>query len=67
MLKILKEKVTPILAEHRIYCLMDLVDHIYLFHEGRIKQAFSKEEFLSLPSEYLLRYGVRSREKNIFN
>lgn len=64
MLKILKEKkVTLILAEHRIYYLMDLVDHIYLIHQGRINQAFSKEEFLSLPSEYLLRCGLRSRQK----
>lgn len=64
MLKILKRKnVTLILAEHRIYYLMDLVDRIYLIHQGRIQQAFSKEEFLSLSSEYLLMCGLRSRQK----
>ncbi len=64
MLKILKEKnVILILAEHRIYYLMDLVDRIYLIEQGRIGQTFSKEEFLSLSGEYLLRCGLRSRHK----
>ncbi|MDY3121985.1 ABC transporter ATP-binding protein [Suipraeoptans intestinalis] len=66
MLKILKRKnVTLILAEHRIYYLMDLVDRIYLIHQGRIQQAFSKEEFLSLSNEYLLMRGLRSRQKTL--
>lgn len=64
MLKILKEKkVTLILAEHRIYYLMDLVDHIYIIRQGRIEQTFSKEEFLSLSDEYLIRSGLRARKK----
>ncbi|MGT2783849.1 ABC transporter ATP-binding protein [Streptococcus merionis] len=64
MLKILKDKnVTLILAEHRIYYLMDLIDRVYLIQQGKINQTFSKEEFLSLSSKYLIKYGLRSRQK----
>lgn len=64
MLKILKEKnVTLILAEHRIYYLMDLVDCIYLIDQGRVKYVFSKEEFSYLSNECLTQLGLRSRQK----
>ncbi|SUB74854.1 ABC transporter ATP-binding protein [Peptoniphilus indolicus] len=64
MLKMLKEKkITLILAEHRIYYLMNLVDYIYLIKQGRIDQVFNKEEFLSLSSESLIEYGLRSIHK----
>lgn len=68
MLKILKEKgVTLILAEHRIYYLMDLIDHVYLIGKGKIKQTFNKEEFLSLPDGALIDLGLRSRQKTPLN
>ncbi|MFM1540844.1 ABC transporter ATP-binding protein, partial [Helcococcus ovis] len=64
MLKMLKEKkITLILAEHRIYYLMNLVDYIYLIKRGRIDQVFNKEDFLSLSSESLSKYGLRSIHK----
>lgn len=64
MLKMLKEKkITLILAEHRIYYLMNLVDCIYLIKQGRIDQVFNKEDFLSLSSESLSKYGLRSIHK----
>ena len=64
MLKMLKEKkITLILAEHRIYYLMNLVDYIYLIKQGRIDQVFNKEEFLSLSSESLIESGLRSIHK----
>lgn len=64
MLEILKEKkVTLILSEHRIYYLMNLIDRVYLIKQGKIKETFNKEDFLSLPSEYLIKCGLRSKEK----
>lgn len=68
MLKMLKEKkITLILAEHRIYYLMNLVDYIYLIKQGRIDQVFNKEEFLSLSSESLRKYGLRSTHKTLIS
>lgn len=68
MLKILKDKkVTLILAEHRIYYLMDLVDRIYLIRQGKIEQSFDKEEFLSLEDDYLNYLGLRSKQKIFLN
>lgn len=64
MLRILKEKkVTLLLAEHRIYYLMDLVDRVCLMGQGRIEQVFSKEEFFALSEEELTRRGLRSRQR----
>lgn len=64
ILKILKEKkVTLILAEHRIYYLMDLVDRIYFIQQGRIEGIFTNEEFLSIERDYLIGLGLRSRQR----
>lgn len=66
MLQILKEKgVTLILAEHRIYYLMNVVDRIILVQNGTIKRCFTKNEFLSLPSNQLVEWGLRSIHKTI--
>lgn len=64
MLRILKEKkVTLILAEHRIYYLMDLVDRIYFIQQGKIEAVFTNEEFLSLERDYRIGLGLRSRQR----
>lgn len=66
MLKILKEKKrTLILAEHRIYYLMDLVDRIYFIKQGRIENVFTKEKFLSIERSYLTDLGLRSVQRTI--
>lgn len=64
MLHILKNKgVSLILAEHRIYYLADVADRIVLIQKGMIFRTFTKEEFLSIPSQQLSQWGLRSRCK----
>lgn len=64
MLRILKGKgITLILAEHRIYYLMDVVDRIFLIQNGTVYRKFTKEEFLSLPKQQLTEWGLRSAQK----
>lgn len=64
MLGLLKNKgISLIIAEHRIYYLMDLVDKIYMIKDGEIEESYSKEEFLKLEDTYLNELGIRSKEK----
>lgn len=64
MLKILKaEGVTLILAEHRIYYLMDVADRVVLIKSGRIERIFAKDEFLLSSEEQLAEWGLRSVQK----
>lgn len=64
MLQILKEKgITLILAEHRIYYLMDVADRIIIIQNGRIKKSFTRDVFLSLPDDTLYEWGLRSKNK----
>lgn len=64
MLKTLKAKgVTLILAEHRIYYLMEIVDRIFLIRDGRIDREFTRKDFLALPKEQLIHWGLRSAHK----
>lgn len=67
-LKLLKrEGKTIVIAEHRLYFLMDVVDRIIYMEEGEIKETFTKEEFLALSSEKLQEKGLRSREKPVLH
>lgn len=64
MLKILKDKgITLILAEHRIYYLMDMVDRVFLVQRGRICGEFTGEEFMRLPDKQLTELGIRPVRK----
>ena len=64
MLEILKKKeVTLIVAEHRIYYLMDIVDRIYLVKDGTISEKFTKDEFLSLSNQEIAGMGLRAIQK----
>lgn len=64
MLQILKEKgITLILAEHRIYYLMDVADRIIIIQNGRIKESFTRDVFISLPDDTLYEWGLRSKNK----
>ncbi len=64
MLKILKDKgITLIIAEHRIYYLMEIIDYVFLISNGMIYRKFTGKEFLSLPKEQLTEWGIRSAYK----
>lgn len=61
MLAILKSKgITLIIAEHRMYYLMDIVDRIVLINKGRIGHIFDRDEFLSVSKGALEEWGIRS-------
>ena len=64
MLHTLKEKgMTILIAEHRLYYLMDLVDRVVFLEKGRLCKLFSKEDFLALPEENIKAMGLRARTK----
>ena len=64
MLHILKDKgITLVLAEHRIYYLMDVVDRVFVIKSGKIRNIFNKNDMLSLSSEQLAKWGIRSAKK----
>ena len=64
MLHTLKEKgITILIAEHRLYYLMDLVDRVVFLEKGRLCKLFSKEDFLTLPEENIKAMGLRARTK----
>ena len=64
MLQTLKEKGMMILvAEHRLYYLMDFVDRVAFLEEGRLSKLFSREDFLALPEENSKALGLRDRNK----
>jgi len=51
---------TIVIAEHRLYFLMDMVDRIFFMEKGEIKNIFTREEFLLLSEEKLHSMGLRS-------
>lgn len=44
-----KQGKTILIAEHRLYYLMDLADRIVYLEQGRIEKVFTPEEFRGLP------------------
>ncbi|MFQ7349591.1 MAG: ABC transporter ATP-binding protein [Anaerococcus vaginalis] len=63
MLKILKEKgISIIVAEHRIYYLMDMVDRVFLIDKGKLKESYSRSEFLELDTRQLKNLGLRGKK-----
>ena len=64
MLHTLKEKgITILVAEHRLYYLMDIIDRVAFLEKGRLCKLFSQEDFLALPEENSKAMGLRARTK----
>ena len=64
MLRTLKEEgITILVAEHRLYYLMDIIDQVAFLEKGRLCKLFSREDFLALPEENSKAMGLRSRIK----
>lgn len=62
MLIILKnQKKTILIAEHRIYYLMDLIDKVLIMKNGEIKNEYIKNDFLTLDNKFLNSIGIRSK------
>lgn len=53
---------TVILAEHRIYYLMDLVDKIYYLDNGKIIGVYTPESFKALSEKDRMEMGLRAVE-----
>lgn len=63
MLKILKEKgISIIVAEHRIYYLMDIVDRVFLIDRGKLKKTYTRSEFLKFDKNELNALSLRDKE-----
>ncbi len=60
IIQIKKEGRTVIVAEHRIYFLMDLIDRAVFIQRGKIVQIFSKDEFQTISEEQRIQMGLRS-------
>ena len=63
MLNILKEKgISIIVAEHRIYYLMDKVYRVFLIDKGKLKKTYTRSEFLKLDKNELKALSLRDKE-----
>ena len=60
-LAVLKSKgATIIVAEHRLYYMLEICDTVMHMAEGEIKQTYKKDEFLSITQEKRKEMGLRS-------
>lgn len=60
IIQIKKEGRTVIIAEHRLYFLMDLIDRAVFLKHGKIEQIFTAEEFQRISDEKRIEMGLRS-------
>jgi len=58
---------TIVIAEHRLYFLMDLVDRIFYMDKGELIHIFSRKEFLDLSRQETEIMGLRSTRKTSIN
>lgn len=64
MLAILKEKgVSLLLAEHRLYYALSIVDRVLILEKGRIVREVSREEFKQWNREQCNHFGLRKLER----
>jgi ABC transporter, ATP-binding protein len=64
MLAILKKRgVTLLLAEHRLYYLMDVADRVLVVANGTISQEYSISKFKQLSEKQLYAMGLRTRQE----
>ena len=62
IVKIKKQGVTIIIAEHRIAWITDAVDRYYYFNHGKVEHIYTKNEFLNLSDEEILKLGLRAKD-----
>lgn len=53
---------TVIIAEHRLWYLMDIADRVVLMKNGQISKDMNIRDFLNLPTERIKRMGLRCRD-----
>lgn len=68
IIKALKEQgKTIIIAEHRLYYLMELADRVCYMKDGEITEEYTIEEFKKLPLEELRKRGLRSLDYRVLH
>lgn len=60
IIQIKKEGRTVIVAEHRIYFLMDLIDRAIFIQNGKLVRIFTREEFYKISDKQRIDMGLRS-------
>ena len=55
-----KQGKTVVIAEHRLYYLMDIVDRIIYMDQGQIIKIYNREEFQTLSNEERKQMGLRA-------
>lgn len=58
---------TIVIAEHRLYYLMDLADRVLYMKEGHIKENLPIDDFKMKSKEELQRFGLRSLQSEDFS
>lgn len=58
---------TIVIAEHRLYYLMDIADRVLYMQDGRIKEDFSISDFRKKSTEELHSLGLRALQSENFN
>lgn len=58
--RIRKQGKTILIAEHRLYYLMDVADRVIYMEQGEIKGIYTPEAFRKIPSDERERMGLRS-------
>ena len=65
--KIKDQGKTIVIAEHRIWYLMEIVDRVILMEKGRIMEDMDIDKFRNLPKEQIERIGLRCRNLSEVN
>ncbi len=52
---------TILIAEHRLYYLMDLIDRVIYMEKGHVTKDLTRDEFAAIPDEALVTLGLRTR------
>lgn len=60
--KIKRQGKTVIIAEHRLWYLMDIVDRVIFMQDGQIVQDMSVQDFCKLPIKQIQSKGLRCRK-----
>lgn len=63
ILQVKKEGRTIVIAEHRLYFLMDLIDRAFFVKNGKISQIFTREEMQCITEKERISMGLRSLTK----
>lgn len=51
---------TILIAEHRLYYLMDLADRVVYLEQGQIRDIYTKNDFMAIPLERRMAMGLRA-------